>query len=677
MSKFYSNVEQEILDFIHRCRDTTTTSSSVPCLTTISLDTFTLAIEHLHRFLQFLLTYTPDVSIDFHQLISIVSNCSELMNYIDTYQYLFIEYAIDDYLLLDEHFNEIYENVIKILECIRHLPTINSEIYHLDKELRLYLPLTYSRSLSTQIVSTLIDQTSRLFSSSYNSLSNDTEDDDNNDNHNTCIMSSSFLFSSSPLIINYDNDNKMINLNHSDSFNESRSMIQLDKINIRTTSLTHSQLTPSFQFDLTEFEQIENDLDQSSDWMKIEREVFHKMISVWSHENLTIQTINPWSSETFWILIMHFKCSDMNLKYEFILIIQWCFCLLAIQAFNRDWDLLFSKTLTNTIMNNRWRTIYSSKNIHVSAVGHHLNQMFLRLIRIVAILQYMKILADQSSYLTSYFINLISVNINMLTQQIEGTFHLLLIWLNQHADAFINADLLERALLICTTDHMQISKTIAYLANSLRQLKDCQQPITSITKLHSSCQTIVNDTISKLYRRIHINASQYFTNKLPLTANEWRLTYQQTSYMITACDKLLKSIISQIECLHFDTKFNIYENVLSAFVQAWIMVLLERKYRFCDDMVNILQKDHEYLQTFLSENITDEETVQALNQSQALQEIASIIKLLKTGDRNESLPHIPNQDKWLQSRKSSSSFFECFQQICCCQRRNRVTTGLS
>ena len=36
---------------------------------------------------------------------------------------------------------------------------------------------------------------------------------------------------------------------------------------------------------------------------------------------------------------MNFKCSDMNLKYEFILIIQWCFCLLTIQAFNRDWDL--------------------------------------------------------------------------------------------------------------------------------------------------------------------------------------------------------------------------------------------------------------------------------------------------------------------------------------------------
>ena len=53
-------------------------------------------------------------------------------------------------------------------------------------------------------------------------------------------------------------------------------------------------------------------------------------------------------------------------------------------------------------------------------------------------------------------------------------------------------------------------------------------------------------------------------------------------------------------------------------------------------MVNILQKDHEYLQTFLSENISDEDTLQGLNQSQPLQEIASIIKLLKTGDRNES-----------------------------------------
>jgi hypothetical protein len=270
------------------------------------------------------------------EIISIVSNCTDLVNYINTYQYLFIEYAIDDYLYLDEHFDLIYEKVIEILQHLHDFPRINSEIYNLSKELLFYLPTNYSNrissSLTNQIASTLIEQTSRLFSSSYNSLSNDNDEDDND-----CIMTSSYLFSSSPISIHFDNENP--NLNHHENSNHTGSLLQLDKINIRTTVLTHSQLTPSFQFDLTDFEQIENELTNKNDWIKIEREFLQYIISIWSNDKLMMKTINPWSSETFWTLIMHFKCSDMNLKYEFILIIQWCFCLLTIQAFNRDWDL--------------------------------------------------------------------------------------------------------------------------------------------------------------------------------------------------------------------------------------------------------------------------------------------------------------------------------------------------
>ena len=73
--------------------------------------------------------------------------------------------------------------------------------------------------------------------------------------------------------------------------------------------------------------------------MSIERELLGGLISVWSHNELAVQTITPWSSGTFWRLIMHLKGSEMNTQSEFILIIQWCFCLLTIQAFNRDWDL--------------------------------------------------------------------------------------------------------------------------------------------------------------------------------------------------------------------------------------------------------------------------------------------------------------------------------------------------
>ena len=58
------------------------------------------------------------------------------------------------------------------------------------------------------------------------------------------------------------------------------------------------------------------------------------------------------------------------------------------------------------------------------------------------------------------------------------------------------------------------------------------------------------------------------------------LANQQTSYMIIACDKLLKPILSQSECLNIDKKFDIYEKILSAFIQAWTSILLERKYRF-------------------------------------------------------------------------------------------------
>jgi hypothetical protein len=106
----------------------------------------------------------------------------------------------------------------------------------------------------------------------------------------------------------------------------------------------------------------------------------------------------------------------MNLKYDFILIIQWSFCLLTIEALNRDWDIckyikfnqrksfilfiVFSKTLFDTIAGNRWRIVSFSPNVHLSIVGYNLNQMFLRLIRIASVLQYMKILSDQSSYLT-------------------------------------------------------------------------------------------------------------------------------------------------------------------------------------------------------------------------------------------------------------------------------------
>jgi hypothetical protein len=242
------------LDFTNSV-NISSTQTSIPCLTTLSFNTFSYTIEHLNVFIDYLSSYTSDMTIEYDQIISIVSNCSDLVIYINTYQYLFLEYAIDDYLFLDEHIDLIYEKALEILNHLHQLPTINSEIYKLEKELRYYLPSNYlnhfSSSLSNQISSTLIEQTSQLFSSSYNSLANDNDEDDND-----CLMPSNFLFSSSPLSINFNKDK----INHNDSNEHSGSLLQLDKISIRTTVFTPTKLTPSFQFDLSDFEQIENDL---------------------------------------------------------------------------------------------------------------------------------------------------------------------------------------------------------------------------------------------------------------------------------------------------------------------------------------------------------------------------------------------------------------------------------
>jgi hypothetical protein len=85
----------------------------------------------------------------------------------------------------------------------------------------------------------------------------------------------------------------------------------------------------------------------------------------------------------------------------------------------------------------------------------------------------MTILSIQSSYLTvnkkkiyikfenlffifiqSFFTHIISSHINNLTKRIEGTFQLLILWLDQHADTFINGNSLERTLVICKSDQI-------------------------------------------------------------------------------------------------------------------------------------------------------------------------------------------------------------------------------
>jgi hypothetical protein len=53
-------------------------------------------------------------------------------------------------------------------------------------------------------------------------------------------------------------------------------------------------------------------------------------------------------------------------------------------------------------------------------------------------------------------------------------------------------------------------------------------------------------------------------------------------------------------------------------------------------MINFLQRDYEYLQSFLSTNIGDPDIVILLNKSTSIKQIATIIELLRIGDKNGS-----------------------------------------
>lgn len=110
----------------------------------------------------------------------------------------------------------------------------------------------------------------------------------------------------------------------------------------------------------------------------------------------------------------------------------------------------------------------------------------------------------------------------------------------------------------------------------------------------------------KLYQRIEKNTIQHFNDILPATGADWRtrkkrlieemdrkmidLVHQQSASMANACDLLLKPVFSQLECLTIDQKFEVYEHILNAFVQAWLTILRQRKYRFRFDFIWIYLK---------------------------------------------------------------------------------------
>ena len=241
--------------------DTLSRQSSTACLTDSSFDTCSLAVKQLNVFIDLLSSqHTADVSIKYEEIISIVSHSSDLVHCIDQHDHLLIEYALDDYLYLDEHLNDLYERVLIILDHLCHWPFVNFDTHYLEKHLRRYLPHTYrpapSPSLAYRIGSTLIDRTSRLCASSYSVPSNDHDDDGDDDDHDSIIPSSGLL-SSTPVSIHLNDEGTYAS--HND---HSRSLVHLDKINIHTGHGSRGQSEPSWDIDLRDLEQIEDDLSK-------------------------------------------------------------------------------------------------------------------------------------------------------------------------------------------------------------------------------------------------------------------------------------------------------------------------------------------------------------------------------------------------------------------------------
>jgi uncharacterized membrane protein YidH (DUF202 family) len=176
------------------------------CLTTASFDTCSLALDCIDLFLQQLSSMsTFDSPIESEAILSIVQHAAHIVNFIAINQYLFIEYAIDDYLFLDEHFHSIYSDVFVIVGQLQHRSSINTEIYHIEQQLLTYLPRTYSIvdgfSVSHRIASTLIEQSSRLLLSIEQSIVNHHDNDDINVES---VVPSSLLFSSRLLPIDFN-----------------------------------------------------------------------------------------------------------------------------------------------------------------------------------------------------------------------------------------------------------------------------------------------------------------------------------------------------------------------------------------------------------------------------------------------------------------------------------------
>jgi hypothetical protein len=86
-----------------------------------------------------------------------------------------------------------------------------------------------------------------------------------------------------------------------------------------------------------------------------------------------------------------------------------------------------------------------------------------------------------------------------------------------------------------------------------------------------------------------------------------------------------------IDVTRTEILFFVKEAFLNFFHRIYLLVLF-----FSDEMVNYLQRDYEYLQSFLSSNISDQQTVLLLIRSSSIDQISRIIDLLRTGEKSGS-----------------------------------------
>ena len=211
-------------------------------LSEISHENCSTALKEINNFISDISSYIVDVSIHSDEILSIVSNCSDLFVFVNENREIFLDLSIDDFLFLDEHFHEVFMKIVQILNRFNNFSQINVELFELEENLLFFLPSNYrsliSSSVSHRLASTLIEATSQFFTSASKKI-----------NENSIE-----LFSSSP---------SFINSSKNETADYEKSLIQLEKIQIQTSNISSNN---TLQLDLIDLDPIESNLSEKKNF---------------------------------------------------------------------------------------------------------------------------------------------------------------------------------------------------------------------------------------------------------------------------------------------------------------------------------------------------------------------------------------------------------------------------